>query len=406
MRGSYLKAELLNQAYMVCPTKMKTYMDILGEEVAKVEDSKVANNNVTYSNHGSVAVISIDGAMYKKGFNGACGETVVAYPDIIEAIDIAEQDGNVNTILFRVDTPGGSVAGADEVRYRIKNSPKKTITFYENLGASGGMWIFTAADEIYASPITWLGSIGVVVAYEKDDGENKTVELVSKNAPNKRCSINGDCEEKMQNMINSIEDDFFATLEDNTGFNKESIIKIFDNGGVIKAEVAKENGFIKDISQFSVLLENLKQTAGEFRMEKEKKEATMIGGLAFNEENFTTLIESREKSQASIKSLNEKIKKLEASENKIDAEAVVAEKLDALKANIKTRVMLAMSYNIKDANIITDIITADSEAQAVEKAIDSKQSVAVQSNDGGESTAVNTEKEKKLAEIMAKKYSI
>ena len=124
-RGDLIKAELLNQPFILCPAKMQTYMNVLSDGAIRTEQVGVANNNVVYTVVDNIAVIAIDGAMYKKEFRGACGESVVAYPNIVKAIDIAESDNNIDTILFRVDTGGGSVAGAEEVRYRIKSSTKK-----------------------------------------------------------------------------------------------------------------------------------------------------------------------------------------------------------------------------------------------------------------------------------------
>ena len=376
-RGDFIKADLLNQAFILCPAKMQTYMNVLSEGAIRTEEVGVANNNVVYTVVDNVAIIAIDGAMYKKEFKGACGESVVAYPNIIKAINIAEADNNINTILFRVDTGGGSVAGAEEVRFRIKNSPKKTITFYENLGASGGIWIFTASDEIYAAPTTWLGSIGVVVAYEEEDPEtkNKKIELVSKNAPNKRCSTNGDCREKMQIMIDEIEKDFFMVLEENTGFKQEQLVEIFQNGGIIKAEIAKEKGFIKDIRQFSVLLGDIKSNKG-VRMPdtgqednsvnvENKSSNTLIGGLAFNEDNFTMLVESRIKLNETIKALNEQVEVL--SKNKD-----IATEYEAFKANTENRLSLSMSFGVSQANAIKDVIFANTDEEATKVALDWK----------------------------------
>lgn len=376
-RGDFIKADLLNQAFILCPAKMQTYMNVLSEGAIRTEEVGVANNNVVYTVVDNVAIIAIDGAMYKKEFKGACGESVVAYPNIIKAINIAESDNNIDTILFRVDTGGGSVAGAEEVRFRIKNSPKKTITFYENLGASGGIWIFTASDEIYAAPTTWLGSIGVVVAYEEEDPEtkNKKIELVSKNAPNKRCSTNGDCREKMQIMIDEIEKDFFMVLEENTGFKQEQLVEIFQNGGIIKAEIAKEKGFIKDIRQFSVLLGDIKSNKG-VRMPdtgqednsvnvENKPSNILIGGLAFNEDNFTMLVESRTKLNETIKALNEQVEVL--SKNKD-----IATEYEAFKANIENRLSLSMSFGVSQANAIKDVIFANTDEEATKVALDWK----------------------------------
>ena len=107
-RGSMIKADVAGQFFAICPMKMEAYMNILnGPEISKAEVGvNVANNNVAYSVVKNVAIIAIDGAMYKKSFSGACGETVVSYPDIIKAIDKAETNTDIDTILFRVDTPG------------------------------------------------------------------------------------------------------------------------------------------------------------------------------------------------------------------------------------------------------------------------------------------------------------
>lgn len=366
-RGNFIKADLLNQAFILCPAKMQTYMNALSDGAMRTEQVGVANNNVVYTVIDNIAVIAIDGAMYKKEFKGACGESVVAYPNIVKAIDMAEADNNIDTILFRVDTGGGSVAGAEEVRYRIKSSIKKTITFYENLGASGGIWIFTASDEIYAAPTTWLGSIGVVVAYEEEDPEtkNKKIELVSKNAPNKRCSTNGNCKEKMQVMIDEIEKDFFMVLKENTGFKQEQLVEIFQNGGIIKAEIAKEKGFIKDIRQFSVLLGDIKhnkgagmpnevQTSANVNVESNEPSVTLIGGLAFNEDNFQVLVDSRNKSQEIIVGLTTQVSTLNAEK----------EIKDKVIANIGARLSLAQSLNISNEEVVCRMIMATSDEEA------------------------------------------
>ena len=260
MRGNYFLQHVLGEPMMVSPSgfmKLKAILE--ANEIPKVMDGvKVASESVAYSEIGDIAIIAIDGGMYKKDMSAMC-MSVASYDKMVQCIDRAEANPSIKTILFRVDTPGGFVAGADEVRERIFTSPKKTITLYENLGASGGMWIFTASDELYATPGTDLGSIGVVVAYEEESEENgkKTIEIVSKNAPNKRCSLNGDCKDRIQKKIDEKEEMFFRVLEENTGFKQEQLIEIFDAGGVIKAEDALAANFIKDVIHFKPLMDKL-----------------------------------------------------------------------------------------------------------------------------------------------------
>jgi ClpP class serine protease len=219
---------------------------------------QVANNSVTYEKQGHVAVISVDGGMYKKDIGGMCS-SVASYDQMVRMIDTAENDPSVSTILFRVDTPGGSVAGADEVGDKIFNSTKRTVTLYENIGASGGIWVFSASDELYATETTMLGSIGVIVSYMEDTAESsvKRVSVVSKNAENKDCSLKGNCKDKIQGMLDTYESMFYQRVERNTGFTADMIKSTFNNGDVIFANSAKEAGFIKDIRTFDSLLSEL-----------------------------------------------------------------------------------------------------------------------------------------------------
>lgn len=400
MRGSHIRAELIGQAFAVCPMKMQAAMDAVNDDIPRME-SKVADQNGTaYSEVENIAVIALDGAMYKKDMSAQC-MSVVGYNTIISMIDKAEANSRIDTILFRVDTPGGSVAGAEEVRYRIKNSKKKTVTMYENLGASGGMWIFTASDEIYASPQTWLGSIGVVVAYEEEDenSKSKRMELVSKNAPNKRCGLNGDCKEKMQNMIDSIEQDFFAVLKENTGFEQAELMQIFENGGIIKAEIAKESGFIKDISHFSVLLSNLKSTAGVKMSNTEVSEETNVAVSAeavvsndteINQESFAALVSENNEAKTTIKDLN-------ASMESIKAELATA---SATLEGMESRISMAFGFGISDEQTLTSMILAATEEEASSIAIDKKEDVeSIEASDGGVVSDAQAAEEKEAAEI-------
>jgi ClpP class serine protease len=185
--------------------------------------------------------------------------SVVAYPNIIKAIKKADNAEHIDITLFRVDTPGGHVDGADEAEQAISSAKNKTVTLFENTGASGGLWIFPAADEVYATESTMLGSVGVVASYRNPSSEKDSgiIELTSTNAPNKRCTLGADCKEKMQTMLDGYEAMFFSRLEKNTGFNAEKIKSTFDNGGMIFADKAKKAGFIKDITTFDSLLSTL-----------------------------------------------------------------------------------------------------------------------------------------------------
>ncbi|MGB3712358.1 MAG: signal peptide peptidase SppA [Erythrobacter sp.] len=73
-------------------------------------------------------------------------------------------DDDVRGLVVRVDSPGGSVLASEEIRraierYRAKDLP--VAISFANVAASGGYWVATAGDRIFAQPETITGSIGV-----------------------------------------------------------------------------------------------------------------------------------------------------------------------------------------------------------------------------------------------------
>lgn len=260
MRKDMLKAHLDGQVFAVHNGAMSNLMAFAnGDEptAASPGTPAVANNSVLYQTKGNVAIISVDGAMAKKGTSGLC-MNVASYETIIQAADKAEVDNRIDTVLYRVDTVGGTITGIDEAGDRIFNSKKKTVTFFENVGASGGVWVFSAADELHASEMTRLGSIGVIAAYSEPIEEGtKRISITSQNAVNKACSLSGDCKAKLQATLDQYETLFFDRVERNTGFTPEMIKTTFNNGDVIFAKEAKEAGFIQSVTTFAALLDSL-----------------------------------------------------------------------------------------------------------------------------------------------------
>ena len=83
-------------------------------------------------------------------------------------IRAAREDDDVKALVLRVDSPGGS-AFASEVILRelqaFQETDRPFIASMSSVAASGGYWISMGADEIWASPTTITGSIGVGAAF-------------------------------------------------------------------------------------------------------------------------------------------------------------------------------------------------------------------------------------------------
>lgn len=112
----------------------------------------------------AVAVVFVQGGIV----HGESGPGVAGSDDIAPLIRRAHEDESTKAIVLRVNSPGGSIIGSDIIRDELVAARLKDIPIVVSMGdvaASGGVWVSTPADTIYAEPTTITGSIGVAVAF-------------------------------------------------------------------------------------------------------------------------------------------------------------------------------------------------------------------------------------------------
>jgi protease-4 len=75
----------------------------------------------------------------------------------------ARQDDDIKAMVLRINSPGGSVTASEEIlrEVRLTRDKKPVIVSMGDYAASGGYWIATGANYIFAEPNTITGSIGV-----------------------------------------------------------------------------------------------------------------------------------------------------------------------------------------------------------------------------------------------------
>jgi protease-4 len=81
---------------------------------------------------------------------------------VVDHLKQAEEDSNVKAVVLRVDSPGGSVVGSDEIYRQVLAMTKPVVVSMGELAASGGYYVSAPATEIWANPGTLTGSIGVI----------------------------------------------------------------------------------------------------------------------------------------------------------------------------------------------------------------------------------------------------
>ena len=107
----------------------------------------------------AIGVVTIAGEIV----DGDAGPGVAGGERIAELLDEALDD-DLAGLVVRVDSPGGSVTASEEIRRAILRHKAKGVPVAVSMGnvaASGGYWVSTPADRIFAEPETITGSIGI-----------------------------------------------------------------------------------------------------------------------------------------------------------------------------------------------------------------------------------------------------
>ncbi len=123
-----------------------------------VKSGSLASSSDDSSSTGArVGVVEVKGTIgdSERGANGDA---------IVKQLRKFERDDDIKAVVLRIDSPGGAVAPSQEVYAAVRrlHGKKKVVVSMGNLAASGGYYIASAADVIYANAGTLTGSIGVI----------------------------------------------------------------------------------------------------------------------------------------------------------------------------------------------------------------------------------------------------
>jgi protease-4 len=135
----------------------ETYKTISYNEYAdQMEDDFSDSEN-------EIAIITAEGAIME----GEITQGVAGSSGVVKQIRSAHENENTKAIVFRVNSPGGSIIASEMMRDELFAAKTKGIKVVVSMGdyaASGGVYIATPADYIFAEPTTITGSIGVAIA--------------------------------------------------------------------------------------------------------------------------------------------------------------------------------------------------------------------------------------------------
>jgi protease-4 len=130
-----------------------------GAPFKKVKLASYVDEVVDQKPNGPIGIVTIAGLIV----DGKAGPGTAGGDTISKEIDDGVNKG-IKALVVRVDSPGGSVLASERIRQAELAAKAKKIPVVVSMGsvaASGGYWVSTPADFIYAEPSTITGSIGV-----------------------------------------------------------------------------------------------------------------------------------------------------------------------------------------------------------------------------------------------------
>ena len=110
----------------------------------------------------NTAEVAVEGAISRDP--GGVGPTSggVSADEIVACIERADDDDAAEALVLKLNTPGGEVGPSDEIRDAVAAFDGPTVAYTTDLCASGGVWIASGCDELWARDTSQVGSIGVL----------------------------------------------------------------------------------------------------------------------------------------------------------------------------------------------------------------------------------------------------
>ncbi len=192
------------------------------KDLNKVSIKKIISSQNNYNNQikDRIAVVYATGTiLYGEGSENIIGQKV-----FVDTFKKIANDDWIKAIVVRIDSPGGVALTSDIIlrSLQLAKSKKPVIVSMGNVAASGGYYIASGADKIYADPLSITGSIGVFASLPNISGFTKNIGLNSEQVSTHKNSMGYSIYEPLQpGFIKS---------------TKESIEKVYDS---FKLKVSK-----------------------------------------------------------------------------------------------------------------------------------------------------------------------
>lgn len=230
---SFLKKESHNSTSIIT---LNNYLASLAEDISKPSSQ--------------IAIVVAEGNIVP----GLQPPGTIGAESLISAIRTAKEDKDVKGLILRINSGGGSAFASELIRQELLDFKKSGKPYYVSMGrlaASGAYWISANANEIWASPTTITGSIGIFGAIPTFERSLASIGIYSDGeatspvagASNITRGLSSDAKNLMQQSIEYGYAQFLGIVENGRNLEKNTVEKIA-GGRVYSGVRAQELGLV------------------------------------------------------------------------------------------------------------------------------------------------------------------
>lgn len=144
-----------------------SFVDLESTTTNTPVDTEATNSlNIIHKKSGNkILSLYLNGMIIESPSHSIWGESGTDANFLLKQLLLAEKNKSIKGILIRINSPGGTVSMSQEVYnslMRLRKQEKIVVSSMGDVAASGGYYIASASDLIYANPGTLTGSIGVI----------------------------------------------------------------------------------------------------------------------------------------------------------------------------------------------------------------------------------------------------
>jgi len=229
-----------------------------------------------------IALISIQGVIAEEKSSSPFEDFGTAN-SALKSLEKAIDDNSVKGVILRINSPGGTVAMSQEI-YEIilkLREKKPVVVSMADVAASGGYYISSAADRIYADPGTLTGSIGVIMNAMDVQGlftdklgikSNVIKSGKFKDTGSMYRTMTQEERALLQNLVNSAYNQFVTAIingrvkrSDNYKTEKTPLtiqnIKKYADGRILTGEQAQKLGFVDKLASLYTVKSDIRKMA-------------------------------------------------------------------------------------------------------------------------------------------------